>query len=252
MPPQPPVAGQRPLSDPDYDLSHIIKLRSESDWIRWSHDLKIALDLINRGSWEIVNGNRSRPSEPKYTVTTAEEVKRDIARRERIPVRRVTQQELNIAMHDIAQENSRRRERYETRLERWEDENWRALVILRSTIAREPLSYLHEIKEAREAYLRLLYYYGDGLPNTIMTWTNWTKIRFEPGMSHMTFLLHWNNALQELVLLADVPPFLQFMQFVAAMEHNEGASKFLEAPFPEDAENSTEELYKHFLACYED
>ena len=109
------------------------------------------------------------PAEPEYAVTSHEEVQQYIADRDRIPVKRVTQQELKSTIQDHIQENARLHERYESILELWKDQNRRALSLLKSTIDCEPQQCISGIRNVREAYLKLLSNYG----------TSWQNARFE-------------------------------------------------------------------------
>jgi hypothetical protein len=254
MPPDSPsTPGERPLSDSFRVLSSITKLQNQWDFIKWSRELNDAFDLINGNYWEILNGDKPRPTEPKYAVTSAENVKRFIVRRDKIEAKRVTQQELTTVMQDHTQDNTRLRQRYEATVELWEDQNWRALVLLRSTIGEEAQSRIPGIKDVREAYLKMLSVYGTSWQNAILKWSKWTLIRFEPDMSPRCFVMRFENALQELLLAIDpstVPPIVQFMQFVDAMRYHEGAHKFLATVSLEKNAGSTmKKTYDHFFAC---
>lgn len=254
MPRQPPLAAaERPLSDSFRHLSSITKLWNEWDWIKWSRELNDAFDLINGNYWEILIGDRYRPAEPEYAVTSAQEVQRFIARRDKILAKEVTEQELNTVMQDHVQDNARLRQRYETALELWKDQNWRALVLLRSTIAQEPQSRINGMKNVRDAYLNLLACYGTTWQNAVLKWSKWTAIRFESDMDPKTFVLRFENALEELLLVIDpsaVPTIVQFLQFVDAMRYHVGAHKFLATVSVERNVGSTmQETYDHFFAC---
>ncbi|KAJ5681987.1 uncharacterized protein N7477_001927 [Penicillium maclennaniae] len=246
-------ALEQPLSDSFRHLGSITKLRSEWEFIKWSRELNDAFDLINGNFWEILCGDRPMPAEPEYAVTSSEDVRRYIADRDRIPVKRVTQEELKSTIQDHIRENVRIRERYESTMELWKDQNWRALSLLKSTIDCKPQQCISGIWRVREAYLKLLSNYGSSWQNAVLKWSKWTAVRFEQDMTPKYFVMTFHNALQELLLVIDpaiVPSIVQYIQFVDSMRYHGRAHKFLATVRPDgDPANLMKTTYEHFLAC---
>lgn len=253
MPPPSERTFERPLSDSSRHLNSIRKLQSEWEFIKWSRELNDAFDLINGNFWEILCGERPMPAEPEYAVTSSEEVQRYIADRDRVPVKGVTQQELNSTIQDHIRENTRLHKRYESILELWKDQNWRALSLLKSTIDYEPQQCISGIQNVREAYLKLLSKYGTSWQNAVLKWSKWTAVRFEQDMTPKYFVMSFENALHELLLVIDpttVPSIVQYMQFVDSLRYHGGAHKFLATVRPDgDSGSLMKTTYEHFFAC---